>query len=470
MRWRRGSAPTSSSTACRSSTPGSNRGRSGSRRRRSGWSWPSIPERLPELAERCEHYGVELADIGQFTGDGVLVVRSDGVPVLELTTDVPARRPPATPDDGRDADARAAGARRRASSTIRRRRCCACSPTATSPPRRARSIATTTRSSVPPPCGRWSAGSATPPPTASCWPSPPRRAGSRSGSGSTRGTGCTIRRRWPTPSSTRRSATSSPSAAIPTASRCSTTSRGATRAATSTLGELVAAVDGCVAAAHAYRAPFVSGKDSLNNEYTGSRRAAPLGATHARDHRRRPRARRRSLCDARCSSEPGNVVVLLGAHPTRVRRQSPRPRARRRPDAPGVVPAPDPSAPSATAACTGRSGDGLVQRLPRRQRGRAGGGAGRDVHRRPARDHGHRAPRPRSRHGTVRRVAGTPRSSRSTPVDLRPTHARSLGAHAARARHRHRRRRAASLPGRATARRHRARRRLQPHDRSGAAA
>jgi len=38
----------------------------------------------------------------------------------------------------------------------------------------------------------------------------------------------------------------------------------------STLGELVAAVDGCCAAALTYRAPYVSGKDSLNNEYTGS--------------------------------------------------------------------------------------------------------------------------------------------------------------------------------------------------------
>lgn len=43
-----------------------------------------------------------------------------------------------------------------------------------------------------------------------------------------------------------------------------------------TLGELVAAVDGCCAAATAYRAPFVSGKDSLNNEYLGSD-----GARHA---------------------------------------------------------------------------------------------------------------------------------------------------------------------------------------------
>jgi phosphoribosylformylglycinamidine synthase len=38
----------------------------------------------------------------------------------------------------------------------------------------------------------------------------------------------------------------------------------------STLGGLVAAVDGCCAAAAAHGAPFVSGKDSLNNEYTGA--------------------------------------------------------------------------------------------------------------------------------------------------------------------------------------------------------
>ncbi|MEK7292984.1 MAG: AIR synthase-related protein, partial [Actinomycetota bacterium] len=38
----------------------------------------------------------------------------------------------------------------------------------------------------------------------------------------------------------------------------------------STLGELVAAVDGCAQAAKAFGAPFVSGKDSLNNEFQGS--------------------------------------------------------------------------------------------------------------------------------------------------------------------------------------------------------
>lgn len=37
-----------------------------------------------------------------------------------------------------------------------------------------------------------------------------------------------------------------------------------------TLGELVAAVDGCCQGALAFNAPFVSGKDSLNNEYMGT--------------------------------------------------------------------------------------------------------------------------------------------------------------------------------------------------------
>jgi phosphoribosylformylglycinamidine synthase len=44
----------------------------------------------------------------------------------------------------------------------------------------------------------------------------------------------------------------------------------------STFGELVAAVQGCCDAAIAHRAPFVSGKDSLNNEYLGAD-----GARHA---------------------------------------------------------------------------------------------------------------------------------------------------------------------------------------------
>ena len=88
----------------------------------------------------------------------------------------------------------------------------------------------------------------------------------------------------------------------------------------STLGDLVAAVDGCHDAALAHRAPFVSGKDSLNNEYTGAdglRHAVPptlviTAVAHVPD------------VDATLTAElttVGNVVVVVGRHPTRVRRQ-----------------------------------------------------------------------------------------------------------------------------------------------------
>lgn len=79
-----------------------------------------------------------------------------------------------------------------------------------------------------------------------------------------------------------------------------------------TLGDLVAAVDGCRDAALAHRAPFVSGKDSLNNEYTGSdgqRHAVPptlvITAVAA-------------VPDAEATitaepTAPGNLLVLVGA-------------------------------------------------------------------------------------------------------------------------------------------------------------
>ena len=63
------------------------------------------PERLPELRTRCARHGVELADLGAFTGDGRLVVRHRGDVVLGPRHHVPPRRPAATADDGRRAGA-----------------------------------------------------------------------------------------------------------------------------------------------------------------------------------------------------------------------------------------------------------------------------------------------------------------------------------------------------------------------------
>lgn len=111
----------------------------------------------------------------------------------------------------------------------------------------------------------------------------------------------------------------------------------------STMGELVAAVDGCCAAAFTFSAPFVSGKDSLNNEYVGSdgdRHAVPptlviTAIGHVPDADR---------CVTPDLKEAGNVLMLIGStvpefagsHLDKV--QSP-------PVAVGVAPAPDPDAP-----------------------------------------------------------------------------------------------------------------------------
>ena len=110
----------------------------------------------------------------------------------------------------------------------------------------------------------------------------------------------------------------------------------------STLGELVAAVQGCCAAATAFRAPFVSGKDSLNNEYLGSdgaRHAVPptLVITAIAHH---PDAGRAITPDLK---RAGNTLVLVGrtatefggSHFSMVTRSS----------GGGPVPAPDPGSP-----------------------------------------------------------------------------------------------------------------------------
>ena len=79
----------------------------------------------------------------------------------------------------------------------------------------------------------------------------------------------------------------------------------------STLGALAAAVAGCCDGAAAHRAPFVSGKDSLNNEYLGGdgeRHAVPptlviTAVAHVPDA---------GQCVTTDLAEPGNVLVLVG--------------------------------------------------------------------------------------------------------------------------------------------------------------
>lgn len=110
------------------------------------------------------------------------------------------------------------------------------------------------------------------------------------------------------------------------------------------MGELVAAVEGCCAAAMAYRAPFVSGKDSLNNEYTGSdgqRHAVPptlviTAIAHVPDPDR---------CVTPVLSKPGNALVVLGTT-SREFAGSHLDLIYGPPAEVGSVPAPDPDAPT----------------------------------------------------------------------------------------------------------------------------
>ena len=99
-----------------------------------------------------------------------------------------------------------------------------------------------------------------------------------------------------------------------------------------TLGELAAAVDGCCTAAMAFGAPFVSGKDSLNNTYVGrdgQRHAVPptlviTAVAHVPDADAcvTPELRRRRQRPAAARRRPGvhfagsHLDLLTGAHRT----------------------------------------------------------------------------------------------------------------------------------------------------------
>lgn len=112
----------------------------------------------------------------------------------------------------------------------------------------------------------------------------------------------------------------------------------------STLGELAAAVEGCCAAAYMYNAPFVSGKDSLNNEYIGTdgeRHAVPptlviTAVAHVPDANR---------CITPDLVEPGNFLMLIGSTSSEFA-GSHLDKVLGAPPKPGVAPAPDPDAPT----------------------------------------------------------------------------------------------------------------------------
>lgn len=110
----------------------------------------------------------------------------------------------------------------------------------------------------------------------------------------------------------------------------------------STMGDLVAAVDGCCAAAFTFNAPFVSGKDSLNNEYVGGdgeRHAVPptlviTAVGHVPDADR---------CVTPDLLSAGNTLMLIGSTNTEFA-GSHLDLLHGPPDNVGVAPAPDPDA------------------------------------------------------------------------------------------------------------------------------
>ena len=125
-----------------------------------------------------------------------------------------------------------------------------------------------------------------------------------------------------------------------------------------TLGTLAAAVSGCVDAALAHGAPFVSGKDSLNNEYltsSGERRSIPptlvitaVGRVTSLDHV--------VTSDLKAA---GNVLLLVGS--TRDELRGSHLDAILGIDGPGSVPAPDEDAASRYRAMHKAITSGLVR-------------------------------------------------------------------------------------------------------------
>ena len=228
------------------------------------------PSAWPTLQQLCDRHGVEATALGSFTGDGILHVRHGNTTVLRLDTHFlhdgrPQRhmdavlpsphREPDQPPACDDITATLLALLRHPNiaskeSVIRRYDHEILGSTVVRPLDRSAT--------------RWSRR------RRRDRRSRPTRMAWRSASASTRGSASSIPSGWHTPWSTRRSATSSPSAPIPTTSRCSTTSRGETPGGHRHWASSSPRCRG--AAMHRWRtaAPFVSGKDSLNNEYLGA--------------------------------------------------------------------------------------------------------------------------------------------------------------------------------------------------------
>ena len=227
------------------------------------------PQRLGELRERCRVHGVELADLGSFTGDGRLVVRSHGDVVLDLDTSFlhdgrPSRRMIATmPEPDRTAVVgRSVDDPKSVLLDLLAHRNIA-SKAATIHRYDHEILGATT---VRPLVGVRSDG----PADGVVLAGPGEVDGLAIGIGVNPWYG--LHDPWAMAYAVVDEAIRNVVAVGADPARVSLLdnfSWGDPRRA-STLGDLAAAVDGCCAAAIAHGAPFVSGKDSLNNEYTGA--------------------------------------------------------------------------------------------------------------------------------------------------------------------------------------------------------
>lgn len=268
------------------------------------------PSSISELTERCRRHGVEMSDIGVFTGDGRLVVRSGDVPVVDLdATFLHDGRPPrvmsaSMPEPVRTDTSRAVSDVRTALLSL-----LAHPNLRTRAPiirRYDHEIGGAT-------LGRPLVGvERDAPGDAALLASPTATSGVAIGIGVNpfHGLHDPEHMGWSVVDEAIRNVVAV-GADPDRIALLDNFSFGDPRRA-STMGDLVAAVDGCTAAARAFSAPFVSGKDSLNNEYTGPdghRHAVPptlvitaVGHVPQLAHRPTPTL-----------TAPGKVIMLTGS-------------------------------------------------------------------------------------------------------------------------------------------------------------
>ncbi len=296
------------------------------------------PEKWPALKELCDSEGVEATDLGEFVDSGRLTLRYQGRAGRRPLDGLPARRPAGgRPRGDVDAARGTAGAIARRAA-ISRPTCSRCLRTGTSAARNGSSASTTTRSRR---------RTVIKPLVGACDDGPGDAAVVLPVRGSTRGlaVGCGINPRygktrplsqWRPASSTRRFATAWPSAPIPSGSPSSTISAGATPSGPRHWARWCWRREACHDLALAYGTPFISGKDSLNNEYTHEGRSLAIPPTllisaigQVPDVRR---------CVTMDLKEPGNLHSARGHDPSRAGRVALGRRARsarRGPRAPG---------------------------------------------------------------------------------------------------------------------------------------